>query len=160
MIRVRQGKRNIWFRCEVTWRPGYRDQDLLCGLRLLNPEYRKLNTVRKRVNLSDVTSSGTALRDAIRKERRLELALENNRLYDLRRWTDSNGKKAIQNLMGANGTFVHYNLVESTDQYETTNQNENSNKGYNFTEGRDELFPIPNSEIIMSDGSIKQNPNY
>lgn len=119
-----------------------------------------LNTVRKRVNLSDVTSSGTALRDAIRKERRLELALEDNRLYDLRRWNDDNGKKAIENIMGPNGTFVHYNLVESTDPYETTNQNENSNKGYNFVNGRDELFPIPNSEIIMSDGSIKQNPNY
>ena len=119
-----------------------------------------LNTVRRRVNLGDVTSSGTTLRDAIRKERRLELALEDNRLYDLRRWNDDNGKKAIENIMGPNGTFVHYNLVESTDPYETTNQNENSNKGYNFVNGRDELFPIPNSEIIMSDGSIKQNPGY
>lgn len=62
--------------------------------------------------------------------------------------------------MGANGTFVHYNLVESTDQYEISNQNENSNKGYNFKDGRDELFPIPNSEIVMSNGSIKQNPGY
>jgi hypothetical protein len=53
-----------------------------------------------------VTSSGKQLRDAIRKERRLELALEDNRLYDLRRWKDDNGKLAIQNLMGVDGTFV------------------------------------------------------
>ncbi len=119
-----------------------------------------LNEVRHRVKLDDVTSTGTDLRDAIRLERRLELALENNRLFDLRRWKDDNGKLAIQNIMGPNGTFVRYNLYESTDSYETTNQQENSNKGYYFTEGRDELFPLPNSEITLSGGSIEQNPGY
>ena len=62
--------------------------------------------------------------------------------------------------MGPNGSFVRYNLEESTDTYETTNQQENSNKGYTFVEGRDELFPIPNSEITISGGSIEQNPGY
>jgi hypothetical protein len=62
--------------------------------------------------------------------------------------------------MGANGTFVKYNTVESTDQYETSNQNEASNKGYNFVDGRDKLFPIPNSEIVLSNGTIEQNPGY
>lgn len=124
-------------------------------------EARKaLNQIRTRVKLPNVTSSGKQLRDAIRRERRLELALENNRLYDLRRWKDDNGKLAIQNLMGPNGTFVKYNLQESTDTYEKTNQNENSNKGITFKEGRDELFPIPNSEVVQSGGSIKQTPGY
>lgn len=58
-----------------------------------------LNQVRARVELSDVVVSGTELRDAIRNERRLELALEDNRLYDLRRWKDDNGKLAIQNII-------------------------------------------------------------
>ena len=119
-----------------------------------------LNQVRARVKLSAVTSSGKQLRDAIRLERRLELALEDNRLYDLRRWKDDNGKPAIDNIMGPNGTFVHYNLYESTDKYEKKNTGESSDKGITFKEGRDELFPIPNSEIIMSNGSIKQNPLY
>lgn len=121
-----------------------------------------LNQVRRRAKLDNASSSltGTALRDAIRLERRLELALENNRLYDLRRWTDDNGKKAICNVMGENGSFVRYNMLESTDEYETVNQKENSNKGYNFREDRDQLFPIPHSEISMSEGSIQQNPNY
>lgn len=121
---------------------------------------KALNQVRNRVKLANVTATGTKLRDAIRTERRLELALEDNRLYDLRRWKDDNGKYAIQNVMGANGTFVKYNTVESTDQYETSNQNEASNKGYNFVDGRDELFPIPNSEIVLSNGTIEQNPGY
>lgn len=119
-----------------------------------------LNEVRARVKLSPVTASNKELRDAIRLERRLELALEDNRLYDLRRWKDDNGKPAIDNIMGPNGTFVHYNLYESTDKYEKENKGESSDKGITFKEGRDELFPIPNSEIIMSNGSIKQNPLY
>lgn len=119
-----------------------------------------LNKVRKRVYLSEVTATGTSLRDAIRKERRMELALENNRLYDLRRWKDENGKPEISKIMGANGAFVKYNLEQSTDQCELGNQKENSNKGINFKEGRDELFPLPPSEIIMSGGSIEQNPGY
>ena len=112
------------------------------------------------MKLPDVTSSGKDLRDAIRLERRLELALEDNRLYDLRRWKDDNGKPAIDNIMGPNGSFVVYNMKESTDPYETTNSGENSNKGYTFEDGRDELFPIPVSEITLSNGSIKQNPGY
>ena len=119
-----------------------------------------LNQVRKRVNLANVTVTGKQLRDAIRKERRLELAFENNRLYDLRRWKDDNGKAAICNVMGPNGSWVIYNTKTSTDQYEKSNQNESSSEGSAFTEGRDELFPIPNSEIILSGGSIKQNPGY
>ncbi|MDR2916387.1 MAG: RagB/SusD family nutrient uptake outer membrane protein [Tannerella sp.] len=119
-----------------------------------------LNQVRARVNLPEVESSGKTLRDAIRLERRLELALENQRLYDIRRWTDDNGKKHVSNLMGQNGTFVKYNTVESTDQYELTNQKERSDKGINFREDRDLFFPIPYTEISMSDGSIVQNPNY
>lgn len=119
-----------------------------------------LNQVRNRAKLENVTSTGSTLRDAIRLERRLELAGEGNRLFDLRRWKDDNGKPAIDNVMGPNGTFVKYNMNESTDVYETTNQKENSNKGYNFKEGRDELFAIPNAEVTMSNGTITQTPGY
>ena len=121
---------------------------------------RALKRVRDRVDLPEVTSSGKQLRDAIRLERRLELALESHRLYDIRRWNDDNGKKALSNIMGENGTFVRYNLYESTDEYELTNQGENSNKGITFQENRDLLFPIPNTEVLLSGGSIEQNPNF
>ncbi len=124
-------------------------------------EARKaLKRVRDRVSLPEVISSGKTLRDVIRLERRLELALEHQRLYDLRRWNDDNGKKALCNIMGENGTFVRYNLYESTDEYEITNQKENSNKGITFREDRDLLYPIPNTEVLLSEGSIEQNPNF
>ena len=119
-----------------------------------------LNKVRSRVHLPNVTVSGNDLRKAIRTERRLELALENNRLYDIRRWNDDNGKKTICNLMGQNGSFVLYNTGSNTDIYESENQGEPSNKGISFNETRDLLFPIPLYEITMSGGSITQNPGW
>ena len=61
--------------------------------------------------------------------------------------------------MGPNGTFVAYNKV-GYDSDEMANQKENSNKGVNFKEGRDELFPLPPTEITLSGGSIEQNPGY
>ena len=120
-----------------------------------------LNEVRNRVNLEDVKSSGNDLRKDIRLERRLELAWEQNRLYDIRRWTDDNGKKVISNLLGTNGTFVKYNTDAATrDLYEWENQGEASNKGAGFDENRDMVFPIPLYEITMSNGSIVQNPGW
>ena len=120
-----------------------------------------LNKVRARAKMPDVTASGNELRKAIRTERRLELAFENNRLWDIRRWTDDNGKKVMCNLMGPNGSFVKRNTNEATaDPYEWANQKESSDKGATFREDRDLLFPIPLHEITMSNGTIEQNPGW
>ena len=120
-----------------------------------------LNQVRRRAKLDDVTASGKALQSAIRLERRLELAFEQNRLYDIRRWTDTNGKKMISNILGPNGSFVRWNTEEATrDALEWENQGEASDKGITFNENRDMVFPIPLYEITMSNGSITQNPGW
>jgi len=119
-----------------------------------------LNQVRSRVNLSDVTSSGQELKKAIRNERRLELAFEGNRLYDIRRWTDDNGKKVACNLFGPNGSWVIYNTQISTDEFETTNLIEPQDEGKDFNENRDLLFPIPSAEVVQSNGMLEQNPGY
>lgn len=120
-----------------------------------------LNKVRNRVNLAPVTSTGTALRDAIRHERRLELAFEQNRLYDIRRWKDDSGTPLIASILGPNGSFVRWNTEEATrDPFEWNNQGEDSNKGISFDVNRDLIFPIPLYEITMSGGSIEQNPGW
>lgn len=119
-----------------------------------------LNKVRARVNLPEVTSTGTALRDAVRAERRLELAHEQCRLYDLRRWDCENGKKMMCNVFGPEGSFVKYNLGPNADMYEAWNQVESSDKGIRFDENRDLLFPIPLYEIQHGNGAIKQNPGW
>lgn len=119
-----------------------------------------LNQVRSRVGLPEVTASGKGLRDAVRAERRLELAHEQCRLYDIRRWDCDNGKKMICNIMGPDGSFVKYNTGENADMYEKWNQGEPSDKGWRFREDRDMLFPIPNYEVEHSFGAIKQNPGW
>lgn len=45
-----------------------------------------INKIRKRAGMPDVTESGTALRDRYRHERRIELAFEEQRFFDVRRW--------------------------------------------------------------------------
>ena len=86
-----------------------------------------LNMVRQRAfgdNLHNITSTGTALFDAIINERRLELAMEGERFFDLVR----TGK--------ATSTIL----------------------GNSFKSGKNELFPIPQSEIDIS--GLTQNPGY
>ncbi|TDW47998.1 putative outer membrane starch-binding protein [Flavobacterium sp. 270] len=120
-----------------------------------------INIIRARVQLEPKTNlSGATLLKQIYKERRLELAFEGLRLYDIRREKDpTTGKPVIETLMGPNGTFVQYNL-SSTDPYETTNTRESQDKGINFNPAKNLLWPIPQLEIDLSGGLIKQNPGY
>ncbi|MNQ27884.1 SusD family protein [compost metagenome] len=120
-----------------------------------------INIIRARVKLDPKTGlSGPTLLKQIYKERRLELAFEGLRLFDIRREKDpTTGKRVIEGLMGANGTFVQYNL-NSTDPYETTNLREAQDKGINFNPAKNLLWPIPQLEIDLSGGLIKQNPGY
>ncbi|UUF13697.1 MULTISPECIES: RagB/SusD family nutrient uptake outer membrane protein [Flavobacterium] len=120
-----------------------------------------INIIRARVQLTPKTGiSGPTLLRQIYKERRLELAFEGLRLFDIRREKDpTTGKPVIESLMGPNGTFVQYNL-NSTDPYETTNTRESQDKGINFNPAKNLLWPIPQLEIDLSGGLITQNPGY
>lgn len=92
-----------------------------------------LNRVRERARqgneeiLPDVTTTDKdQLRDLIIQERRMELALEGHRFWDLVR----TGKAA--EVLGPLG----------------------------FITGKHELFPIPQTEIDISQGTLTQNPNW
>jgi starch-binding outer membrane protein, SusD/RagB family len=58
-----------------------------------------VNAVRNRVGLPDVSLTGTTLYAQIKTERKLELAMEGQRYWDIRRWKD-----AVSVL---NGLYVH-----------------------------------------------------
>jgi hypothetical protein len=45
-----------------------------------------LNRIRKRAGQPDITATGAALMDAYRHERRIEMAYEDQRFWDVRRW--------------------------------------------------------------------------
>ncbi len=95
---------------------------------------RKLKIANKPLRM--VTESDNLL-DAIKHERRVELAMEYNRLYDLKRWNC---------------------YIETMNAFAT--QPYSNGRGANFRKGVNELFPIPQTEIDRTEGSITQNPGY
>ena len=121
-----------------------------------------MNLVRDRVSLDPKTGlTGNDLLYAIWKERRMELAFEGIRLYDLRRQIDPvSGKPMIAVVMGPNGTFVKYNTGPDADPDEAGNTRERQDKGIMFDESKHLLWPIPQADIDRSMGVIKQNPGY
>jgi starch-binding outer membrane protein, SusD/RagB family len=94
-----------------------------------------LNQIRKRARgtnnfiLADITTTDkNLLREKIRKERRVELAMEQQRWFDLLRWK---------------------NVSESMIK-----------QGKKFISNKHELLPIPQAEIDLSAGSLKQNNGW
>ena len=123
-----------------------------CELGDLAPAITALNRVRARVGLStfpytatiqgkSVTfaSSQADLRRAIRHERRVELAMEGHRWFDLCRWGIAK---------------------ETMDAY-IAGETEEARAEYGiFQKGKHELMPIPSEDRQLADGALEQNPGY
>ncbi|GAB3664842.1 RagB/SusD family nutrient uptake outer membrane protein [Echinicola sediminis] len=96
--------------------------------------YDAVNQVRSRSDMPDLPMglSQSEMRERIRHERRIELAFEGLRLYDLKRWGIAN---------------------------EVLNNVTDGVVGYHY-EDRFFHWPIPQSEIDKSNGTLEQNPDY
>jgi hypothetical protein len=118
--------------------------------------YAAINSIRVRasVNMPPLPAglSQTDMRTAIQLERRIELAFEEHRFYDVRRW-----KIAMQ--------------TENVPAYGiSVTVNPSNPSGYTYTKkislaNRSFLpqhywLPIPLAEIQASNGQLKQNPGY
>lgn len=98
--------------------------------------YNALNLIRARVNMPPVDQTvygdQASLRTYIRNERRIELAFEGLRYFDLIRWrTAETVMPMVKNPAGIVGTFANYNY----------------------------LFPIPQAEMDANP-LLVQNPGY
>lgn len=100
----------------------------------------------------DFTSGGQAYaRKAVHFERRLELAMEGHRFFDLQRWDDGSGS------MGA-----------ILNAYQSVEKNRQSffyaNPTAQFHVGVNEYYPLPQAQIDIQNStgsvSLKQNPGY
>lgn len=79
-------------------------------------------------------------RKAVHFEEKLELAMEGQRFFDLVRWGEADA--AINAYFTYEGQFT-------TDV-----------DGAKFTSGTNDYFPIPQTQIDLSNGTLKQNPGY
>lgn len=108
-----------------------------------------LNMVRQRpgVNMPEISSglSQSEMREKIRNERRIELAFEDHRLWDLRRWMQASDKLS-KPLKGVQITPV----TDSTFNYNVINV---ENRSY---ENKMYFYPIPQTEIVLT--GWPQNP--
>lgn len=78
-------------------------------------------------------------RNAVRFERRLELAMEGHRFYDLVRWGVL--KQTLESYFAFEGNYFSYLKGITID-------------------ANDEYYPIPLEQIDRSGGKLKQNPGY
>ncbi|RZK60722.1 MAG: RagB/SusD family nutrient uptake outer membrane protein [Pedobacter sp.] len=111
-----------------------------------------INMVRARAGVAMpavVAADKSAMRLAIRHERRIELAFEDHRYWDLLRWNDAStllnqpirGVKVTKN---PNGTF-NYSVVDVATRVFRTPMY---------------YLPFPRAEVVRSNGSLVQNPGY
>lgn len=89
-----------------------------------------INRLRVRAGLPALT---TIDREKIWHERRVELAMEHDRFFDLVRQESVQPGRAVQ-------AFAAH--------------------GKTFTKGKSEVFPIPQTQIQLSGGTLTQNPGY
>ena len=126
-----------------------------------------VNALRTRVGFAPkltnafVTTNNLSMREEIRRERTVELAMEGFRYDDLVRWKLAE-TVLPQTLLGAK--FIAAEWV-GTNQ---TSLNLNADKVLivepvstrTFKVNRDYLYPIPLNEIALSNGNVIQNPNW
>lgn len=109
-----------------------------------------LNAVRERAGLDQLNGLGKdAFRDAVLQERRIELAFENHRWFDLKR---TKTPQELATFLNAYGDFEQSNPTTSRS-------------GIPFTaadfvfEPHEALFPIPANQILINN-NLTQNEGY
>lgn len=110
-----------------------------------------INKIRNRqsVQMPSVVASGVELRDKIRNERRIELAFEGHRFFDVRRWkiadqTENRDLLAID----------IQKLEDGSKSYETILLLKRIFLEQHY------LLPIPRAEVDKSNGCLSQNLGY
>ncbi|WP_155283911.1 RagB/SusD family nutrient uptake outer membrane protein [Capnocytophaga felis] len=141
-----------------------------------------INKLRKRVGMPDLNLNAidkdtnwqfptlSPIINEVRRERRVELAIEGYRHDDIWRWAAADElivgwkpkgakKSQFQSFINADFTQQIYNaLLEDADGYIDPYQ-KTLPSGYQFKLGRDYLLPIPTDQITLNP-KLKQNPGW
>lgn len=127
-----------------------------------------INILRSRasVNLPSLTNSFVSsnalnMREEIRRERRVELALEGFRYWDLIRWKTA--EIELPKAVLGNKLFDDFNLSEAEKSNITLDENGNivlqeaNQRVFDVT--KDYLFPFPTDQLGLNP-NLEQNPNW
>lgn len=105
-----------------------------------------LNEVRRAAGMPDVTATDkNQFTDRLRNERRVELAFEDHRFWDIRRWKTGN---VVEEIYG-----VH--IKKNGNQFKYAKEQVQSR----IWEDKMYLYPIPQKEIYVN-GNLSQNPGW
>ncbi|MDF2430630.1 MAG: starch-binding outer membrane protein SusD/RagB family [Mucilaginibacter sp.] len=95
-------------------------------------------------------------RTAVQFERRLEFAMEGVRFFDLQRWDGLFGGPMPSGFMATTlNAYIKKNTSYAPAFFANTVL-----QGAVFTQGRNEIYPVPIKEISTEGGALKQNPGY
>jgi starch-binding outer membrane protein, SusD/RagB family len=108
-----------------------------------------INKIRARVDMPLITATGDELRDKIRHERRIELAFEGHRFFDVRRW------KILDEV--SNNNILGMEITKNPDESKSYKIITVLKSNYHERLLR---LPIPQSEIDKSSGALSQNTGY
>jgi len=129
-----------------------------------------INELRERVQmhpmiLTELTAWGMDVETELRRERRIELAFEGMRLFDIYRWKE--GERMGMPVTGPKASICISQLGQNP--YASNGVDENGDiifeksvvqgGGRNFDPAKHYLWPIPNSERIKNP-ELSQNPNW
>lgn len=114
-----------------------------------------VNIIRQRARMPEVTAGGAELLEKIRHERRIELAFEEHRYFDIRRWMTA------EEVMNRNATgVVIIKKLDGTTEYRThTGTPETVVEERSFVAPRMYWLPIPQYERDRNP-NLAQNPGY
>jgi hypothetical protein len=115
--------------------------------------YDAINSIRSRtsVNMPAVAQglSQAQMRDEIRRERRIELAFEEHRFYDVRRWKIA---EVTENVPA-------YGITVTRSGNTFTYTRKTALDGRSFA-AKHYWLPIPRAEILASNNQLEQNDGY
>lgn len=112
-----------------------------------------INKIRRRAGLPPVTESGADLRERYRNERRIELAFEDQRFYDVRRWVI--GPEAYQPIHVAKVVY------ELQPDHTTATVPTVTHEPFETHSWEDKAYFLPIMRVEMNKNNLLiQNPGY
>ncbi len=116
-----------------------------------NDVYNAINSIRERAGMPDLETGLTQseMRTHIRRERQVELAFEEHRYYDVRRWEIADETE--------NEPVYGMTITKNDDNSYTYTRKTTLSRLF---ESQHYWLPIPRDEILASDGMLEQNDGY